>query len=1594
MKFKYLDLKKTGEVVFGSHSVISLPESRRKFLKTLGIGSLTWNPFVSTLSFAAKKPFTAGYSKKMFAVYRNGKKVWSVDSKTFGSGLAVSVKETSGSVRVKARNLRILNTGVKFGMNAVFREEALGWTVNISIPEFDLNSTLSLSEWLDGNEKIRSKVYLKNKLLCTGGYDGISLDGIFDLKIDNKWNIEIKKRNGINAVLNGNKYPADALVISPCGKGAKQIGLKASRTADFKLNGKDLPKKLIGNIFIDENNKLNISGNDDGILLITGLTGRGGKINTILVSSEKGELTLDTPAFGNGGMTFGKYVYVSEYSGNGSSRFALFAKMSEEGNWISNDLGAFRFGSTDDEPDFALYGNGNTAEEIKLEPALKAFKPDIKDALTLPVVMSDTIKTRVKTVKALPVTTGRRSKNAGFKTINEAESDTIRHLPVNDLHILDFGDNIHRFRPRRALKIRMVRPEDLLWLDFEFFNFQFINKQQGHFVTLSDPKRSGIMVVYFPSQHTIEEAFYETNSKLHDSASTEQVKLPVRHLRAKKSRLVFELPAGHDGFPLTMPELLDWSKFRIKVNPRSLFFYFNIESFKKLRLTYPGFLNKRKSTGYVKLKYLDSEDKGYAIKLAETNKNALHSVELYNKDHISKMLEPEGAKPLEPSLQINNIRRMMPDPGPVGRLETCIEAPALLYISPDQNSGFIHRINPVFRNVSGQGARSGMEVSMRRRVYEPINPVEGKITELWHTVLGVKLKNNQVTTGLPMLKTIRALWAFDALTDYTRIDKAKRLYPFRSSLDANNRHKLVHLTSNYNITGYKPAPVNVNNLMLTSLGAYIDWHGFFNSSGDAFPILNIIEWQHIAALGRDHYVKVVEEGNLFPFGHRAAVVTITERKFDRATRSAVNRQRKYVIVLQKEVFYDRDLPDGRFIEFPFQVVRVETVTTPDVDKPESSTLAATVSGLNFLINVGGKGFRFDITFTDKEGEKQHIRMPLAFIESSTARSSSDMEKIINEYHKSIYDEYTRIDVNGQEIAYAPSFVDGDTAFETERIQFGAIKYPGAVKTIKYHPVMRLSEVYIKQVDEMTGSRKPVEITLTDDDNKGMVFAEVKNGIVDFSGSSDKSGGFLSPNMSISSLSKLQGPAGGDVNKMKDLVFDPKDFFEALQDFPAAKIFGVIKIFDLLLGGLDLGNVFDDLKNAVKDIRNEIESIKSDIAFVENKVKQGVSGAAEEMSGLKSQLAAKVNDLLSVLNGNIPKIPNFKAYITDKAFCAEYKWQPEFSGNKIDVIPDILRVNVQDPKKALTITTKFEKPFDSSKPAALNGNARFENFGIDIVPILAINFNYLEFRTGSSSKTDVKADIDADNPIEFKGVLAFVNNLQSIIPPTGFSGDGPYIELKPTGVKAGFNISIPNVEVGVCMISNISLGAFVLLPFTGAPLQIGFNFCRRENPFLLTISCFGGGGYFLLITTLHGIQSIEAAFEFGAAMSLNVGVASGGVSAMGGIYYKMELVQQTSGEMEQQTTLKGYLRINGHLSILGIITLSLEFYLEFNAVIENDKVKKLEGMARVKVKIEILFFSKTVTVTVRRQLKGGDADPSFAEMIDMDDWQEYCLAFAS
>jgi hypothetical protein len=235
---------------------------------------------------------------------------------------------------------------------------------------------------------------------------------------------------------------------------------------------------------------------------------------------------------------------------------------------------------------------------------------------------------------------------------------------------------------------------------------------------------------------------------------------------------------------------------------------------------------------------------------------------------------------------------------------------------------------------------------------------------------------------------------------------------------------------------------------------------------------------------------------------------------------------------------------------------------------------------------------------------------------------------------------------------------------------------------------------------------------------------------------------------------------------------------------------------------------------------------------------------------------------------------------------------------------------------------------------------------------------------------------------FEGPLKFVNSLRNILPADGFS-DPPFVEIKPTGIVAGYTLGVPSVGVGIFSIQNIALTAAISVPFVAQPAGVRFAISERHHPFIVTVGFLGGGGFFALGVSAKGVDQIEAAIEFGGNLSLNLGIASGGVYIMAGIYFKM-----TGNSLE----LTGYLRCGGYLEILGIISISIEFYLSLSYR-QKGGGGEVWGQASVTVKVKVLCFSKSVTLSIERKFAGDAGDPTFDQMIDPADWEEYCLAFA-
>ncbi len=202
-------------------------------------------------------------------------------------------------------------------------------------------------------------------------------------------------------------------------------------------------------------------------------------------------------------------------------------------------------------------------------------------------------------------------------------------------------------------------------------------------------------------------------------------------------------------------------------------------------------------------------------------------------------------------------------------------------------------------------------------------------------------------------------------------------------------------------------------------------------------------------------------------------------------------------------------------------------------------------------------------------------------------------------------------------------------------------------------------------------------------------------------------------------------------------------------------------------------------------------------------------------------------------------------------------------------------------------------------------------------------------------------------------------------------------------------------MGVFALSNIHVGAELSVPFIGESLEFRFFFATRENPFRLQVAFFAGGGFFALTVSPKGLKVIEAAFEFGAAVEMSFVVASGSLSVMAGIYFRLELQGDT-----EAVQLTGYFRARGEVDVLGLISAAIELYLELSYR-SIGGASKAVGKASISIEVSVCFLSFSVSVSCEKQFAGSSGDPTFLDTMDryvddrgleQDPWAQYCEAF--
>ncbi|MEN0037442.1 MAG: hypothetical protein AAGC78_10245 [Cellvibrio sp.] len=1141
------------------------------------------------------------------------------------------------------------------------------------------------------------------------------------------------------------------------------------------------------------------------------------------------------------------------------------------------------------------------------------------------------------------------------------------------------------------VRFHVRRPDDLLVFDLLFENLQVEGGAEGKPVLRrSNPEKHGILIVEFPPQAFGEEAFVGepsplktlpadvqgvkkesptfnkiTETKLVDnelqsvaSSAAEGVDL-VRIRMAGASRVAFVMDAAIEEIPFTLDAVLDamrdW-KMSLDSNakadtPDTQFdFFLDRVVIKELRNAVVRQISNRAAVEFeTALNYaVQRITRESAGGFTDAGRSQIGGVMWAGVLRKSEFLFSQNPELREGDLHFATLATLALESA--GLLsDTAIQ----LNVNFDQHQLFEKL--PYISFLTGLPHEPAEHVTALELPYRLIlSPIEDArwrhrifphvaqgVTELWHTRLITERGDAETAAK------VRAIWSPDYLLDDEQVaENVNR--PFRMSLDTQDRKMLVNLMGNYrqrrgDVTrhNYIPRASTAKRLQLSALGGLLDSEGDWAIRPKG---VDLEQWRHLATLGRDHYVRVVYSGFLLPFGHAASLVKVTERKFegDTNSRRAVLRQRFFIVVRERVRRYDGSEHEFGGRNFPFTQVELLTRITPDLTSPKKAfghEHPGITDRMAFwpkvpLNQANQKLFNFEVSAIDRDNRSVSFSLPMLFVSELVNRDHNSIMR--DAYNASDKATCRETNMNGASIRFDKE--EGDSTLATHLLSFN-VGDNGKTKTTNpnFHPQMEFAELGVPVLQKLIGRNDLIVMQYPDvvkhaGKNEGQVFLVVgPNGPAElkFEGGqggqqTDSLGGLAAPQMAIYGLSKLSGPIASKKGQSPE---------NAIKN----SVNNQIELFDYfspdatLIGGITLVDLF-----------------------------KGVGAIA-------------------LNHANAPK---FISTETTSHIETRFDWITTISKSdeKNLLIPDELQGS------KLTMSGRTFVPINNPQTAQKSANAALEKFKLNLYGCIILHFDKLAFTASPGQKPDVSVQLNHDDAVRFGGPLEFVNSLRDFIPSNGFS-DPPSLSVTPSGISASYSLNLPTIEVGIFSLSNVTLGAAFNLPFDNRPASVRFNFAERQRPFSLTVSLLGGGGFFAATVGAKGVQEIEAALEFGAAVSLNLVVASGMVEIKAGVYFNWK--DDAEGK---RVVLAGYVRIHGELTIIAIFSASLTFNLQL--AYENSSGESIVyGEAELIVEFEVVLVSFSIPVRCRKEFSGGAADPKFNDLMNKESWTEYCAAFA-
>jgi WD40 repeat protein len=424
-------------------------------------------------------------------------------------------------------------------------------------------------------------------------------------------------------------------------------------------------------------------------------------------------------------------------------------------------------------------------------------------------------------------------------------------------------------------------------------------------------------------------------------------------------------------------------------------------------------------------------------------------------------------------------------PGVPGADDTAIELPWRLLLTP--------------------GGRSAAGVACRHHVL-PV--VSRDVSGLWRT----RLVDAATPSGVAGPDAGLTLLAPDEATAAA----ADPAFARNNALPLTQANRLRICTE----TRHRPA--SARRLELSTLGGTLDAVGTWPN----------FEWEHHAVLGRDMKVRTLAKGAMYPFGHRALFLQVSERVFDPAAGdAAVLRVLRVLTIVEPVRRAPADGPVRR--GFPMGDVEITETTFVNLADPVYQHTVLPVVGSKathfWPTTLTGEEVRFPIRCATSTGDIR-FELPLLFV----ADLRDDFDTLASpELAARLADDY-----GGSRAALPAAAIDVvDAAGRTDRAagdrhEVHSITVAGIREGLDlrdgYRPTLAALEVSLPALRVLRGDDRLSTVQFTpeylrngaEDVVLKMLPGQVRD--IDFTAAADRSGGLVAPRYDTDAISRTLG----------------------------------------------------------------------------------------------------------------------------------------------------------------------------------------------------------------------------------------------------------------------------------------------------------------------------------------------------------------------------------------------------------------------------------------------------------------------------------------